>query len=458
MSASPSPSSSGPERPDPVHGGVSRHSRRAAAPDRGTPEDGAWFTVVLRGYDRAEVDTRLTDLDRRIHDEIRRAESAESALSAARAHVRRLQEQVEAATTERGGDAGFGRRVERVLQAAEQEAAELRDRATAEAEEIVERARAEADERRTRTEEALLGRAATLDREFTARSTAMDERETAVDRREQDLDDREQGVEKRVRVAVEEADRIVVAARTDADDVLTAARDEATAVRRDAERDAADRRAGVVRDVERLAALRDEVRTELTRVQRTLSAELAREPVSAALDDALFGPSPASRAEAEPGDTGAVATVSTLTPARGSATRSARAPQDGAGTDRTAEGRGTRPDTADRSGPAVDAGDPAGDSRDDSPAGGDRDTPPGTLLAGPGRRDATASGGSADEDPENTTIGYIPPVSLTSIGVLPFGELGTGRDNARTRTDGVNGASRTHRGPTRGTGPGRRSR
>lgn len=426
-----SPSLSGPHRHEPVDGS-SRHTHRGgdsgAHPDRHDGEDGSWFTVVLRGYDRGEVDTRLAELDHRIHDEIRRADAAEQSLSAARAQVRRLQEQLENDSAARAGEerraeeAGFGRRVERVLQAAEQEAAELRERAADEAAEIVERARREAEDRRSRTEEALLGRAATLDREFASRSSTLDDREHDADRRERDLAERERTVSDRLSGVHIEAERILADARSDAEQTLSTARAEAAALLRDAEQGAGERRSAVVRDVERLAALRDDVRDELARVQRTLTEELDREPVSAALDDALFGPAPVSlppvslppSTPAPSSDEGSIASVSELS---------------------------SRP-SADATESRSEAGGPAED--EDVPATG-------SLLLGPGHR-------PAEEDPDSTTVGRIPPVSLTSIGVLPFGDLGTGRDQPRTRTDVAGGTTRTGRGATRGPGPGRRSR
>lgn len=445
MSVSPAPS--GPHRHEPVNGssnGTSRHAHRGgdagAHPDRHDGEDGSWFTVVLRGYDRGEVDTRLAELDHRIHDEIRRADAAEQSLSAARAQIRRLQEQLEndsaaRAGEERAEEAGFGRRVERVLQAAEQEAAELRGRAADEAAEIVERARREAEDRRSRTEEALLGRAATLDREFTSRSSSLDDRERDADRRERDLAERERTVSDRLSGVHTEAERILADARSDAEQTLSAARAEAAALLRDAEQGVGERRSAVVREVERLAALRDDVREELTRVQRTLAEELDREPVSAALDDALFGPaplspptllsssSPASSPAAAP-DGNPIASVSEL------GSRSPIDPVDplsGSVADHGTD-HGTDDDTDDEEAPVT-----------------------GSLLLGPGRR-------PAEEDADSTTVGRIPPISLTSIGVLPFGDLGTGRDQPRTRTDAAGGTTRTWRGATRGPGPGRRSR
>ncbi|MER5674406.1 hypothetical protein [Pseudonocardia alni] len=444
-----SPSLSGPHRHEPVNGS-SRHAHRSgdsgAHPDRHEGEDGSWFTVVLRGYDRGEVDTRLAELDHRIHDEMRRADAAEQSLSAARAQVRRLQEQLENDSAARAGEerraeeAGFGRRVERVLQAAEQEAAELRERAADEAAEIVERARREAEDRRSRTEEALLGRAATLDREFTSRSSTLDDREHDADRRERDLAERERTVSDRLSGVHTEAERILADARSDAEQTLSTARAEAAALLRDAEQGAGERRSAVVRDVERLAALRDDVRDELTRVQRTLAEELDREPVSAALDDALFGPAPVSPPSVSPPPVSPPPSPSpSSSSSLASASSSSSAPASDEGSIASVSELGSRP-SADAAG--SEGGGPAED--EDAPATG-------SLLLGPGHR-------PAEEDPDSTTVGRIPPISLTSIGVLPFGDLGTGRDQPRTRTDVAGGTTRTGRGATRGPGPGRRSR
>ena len=449
-----SPSLSGPHRHEPVNGS-SRHAHRSgdsgAHPDRHDGEDGSWFTVVLRGYDRGEVDTRLAELDHRIHDEIRRADAAEQSLSAARAQVRRLQEQLENDSAARAGEerraeeAGFGRRVERVLQAAEQEAAELRDRAADEAAEIVERARREAEDRRSRTEEALLGRAATLDREFASRSSTLDDREHDADRRERDLAERERTVSDRLSGVRTEAERILADARSDAEQTLSTARAEAAALLRDAEQGAGERRSAVVRDVERLAALRDDVRDELARVQRTLTEELDREPVSAALDDALFGPAPVSLPPVSPSPVSlppvSLPPSASSSSSLSSASSSSSAPASDEGSIASVSELGSRP-SADAGGSRSEAGAPAED--EDAPATG-------SLLLGPGHR-------PAEEDPDSTTVGRIPPISLTSIGVLPFGDLGTGRDQPRTRTDVAGGTTRTGRGATRGPGPGRRSR
>lgn len=262
-----------PLNPDPAPGGddlPARHSLGrtiAAVPDTGMPRPshdrseaegvpGAWFAVVLRGYDRAQVDARLAELDRRIRDEIVRADTAEAALATARDHARRLQDPV----TPGPDDRGFGRRVERVLAAAEREAAELREKAATEAAEIVEKARAEADLARRQTEQALLGRAAKLDDEFAARSAALDAREQEVDRV--------------VGHARTEAEQIRGEARRAADDESAAAEQRAADLVVQAERTIEQQRADATRDVGRMAALRDEIRRELSRLQGLLHDEL----------------------------------------------------------------------------------------------------------------------------------------------------------------------------------------
>ena len=257
-----------------------------AAPERSEADGmpGAWFAVVLRGYDRAQVDARLAELDRRIRDEIVRADTAEAALTTARAQVLRLQD----SATPVLDDRGFGQHVERVLNAAEREAAELRETASTEAAELVENARADAERARTQTEEALLGRAAKLDDEFTARSTALDERE-------------------------QEVDRLIEQARTDAEEIRAEARRAAAEESADAERRAADRlaqaertierqRTDATRDIGRMVALRDEVRQELSRLHGLLRGELDDGPVDVTPDLAsVLGDDLGSDAEPTPG-------------------------------------------------------------------------------------------------------------------------------------------------------------
>ncbi|MBW0106144.1 DivIVA domain-containing protein [Pseudonocardia sp. KRD291] len=249
---------------------LSRHSlsRPVPVPDptpeRGERGAGAWFAVVLRGYDRAQVDARLEELDRRIGDEIRRADAAEAALGATRSQLRRLQDGAAASTA--GDERSFGVRVERVLQAAEREASDLREKAATEAAALVETARAEVEQQRRQTEQALLGRAATLDHEFTARAASLDARQ-------RDVDDR-------IATAEREAQRIRDEAERAAAEERAGAERRAADLMRHAEEAVREQRADASRDVGRLAGLRDEVRAELARLRGVLGGELDREPVT----------------------------------------------------------------------------------------------------------------------------------------------------------------------------------
>ncbi|MPZ64118.1 MAG: hypothetical protein GEU83_00855 [Pseudonocardiaceae bacterium] len=85
------------------------------------------FDIVLRGYDREQVDERL----RFLGDELA---TAEQALAAARERTAGLEEELASARGELerrvpDPDVGFGNRVEKILRLAEEEAAEIRQRA-----------------------------------------------------------------------------------------------------------------------------------------------------------------------------------------------------------------------------------------------------------------------------------------------------------------------------------------
>lgn len=102
----------------------------------------AHFDIVLRGYDREQVDERLRFLGGELT-------TAEQALAAARERSAGLEEELASARAELGQrvpdpDVGFGNRVEKILRLAEEEAAEIRQRANDEAAEVRQRANDEA--------------------------------------------------------------------------------------------------------------------------------------------------------------------------------------------------------------------------------------------------------------------------------------------------------------------------
>ena len=93
------------------------------------------FDVVRRGYDREQVDERMRFLGAELS-------TAERALTAARERAATLEDELASARSELGRrtpETGFGNRVEKILRLAEDEAAEIVERARAEAEQELER-------------------------------------------------------------------------------------------------------------------------------------------------------------------------------------------------------------------------------------------------------------------------------------------------------------------------------
>lgn len=88
---------------------------------------GAPFAIVMRGYDRKQVDERLRFLGAELA-------AAEHAVGAAQERAAAAEDEL-ARTRAQGGGAksSFGERVERILRLAEKEAAEVRSRAQEEA-------------------------------------------------------------------------------------------------------------------------------------------------------------------------------------------------------------------------------------------------------------------------------------------------------------------------------------
>lgn len=237
------------------------------------------FASALRGYDRSQVDERLAELVERCRAEGMRADGAEADLRAALNRVRELQEAAGSGAGAEGG--GFGVRVERVLKLAEREAAELRAKATDEATALVEKARAEAEQHRHEAEQALIARATSLDQEAARRTAA--------------LDARERDIAEKVDTAREEAETIRHDAERDA--AAERAKTEQRAIRliRQAEETASQHRDAATREVERLTATQEVVRTELARLHHLLDGEIGQ----IAANGSSTAPEPASEASSD---------------------------------------------------------------------------------------------------------------------------------------------------------------
>ncbi|MFF1612792.1 hypothetical protein ACFVYA_33915 [Amycolatopsis sp. NPDC058278] len=113
------------------------------------PESDVRFPIVLRGYDRRQVDEYVRVAEKRVdrHEKARRV--AERRLAKAQVPAPRAPEPDDAA--------GLGRRIEKILQVAKAEAAEIREQARKEGAELraaAEKAVAEAEAARAETERA----------------------------------------------------------------------------------------------------------------------------------------------------------------------------------------------------------------------------------------------------------------------------------------------------------------
>ena len=184
--------------------------------DRKDFKDAA-FDVVLRGYDKRQVDERLRFLGAELT-------VADNALRAASERAALLEDALsEARSTPAGeqlGDSNFGARVEKILKLAEDEAREVRSQADAAALALVEQARAHAAEQ----DSALQQRWSELD---SARQELEQARQEANRECEQ-LRAQARAEADQIRTAVtQQADQLFTAARADADEVGAAAHAEA---------------------------------------------------------------------------------------------------------------------------------------------------------------------------------------------------------------------------------------
>jgi DivIVA domain-containing protein len=113
------------------------------------PESDVRFPIVLRGYDRRQVDEYVRVAEKRVdrHEKARRL--AERRLAKAQVPAPRAPEPDD--------PAGLGRRIEKILQVAKAEAAEIKEQARKEGDELraaAEKAVAEAEAARAETERA----------------------------------------------------------------------------------------------------------------------------------------------------------------------------------------------------------------------------------------------------------------------------------------------------------------
>lgn len=258
--------------------------------DRRDVKDTA-FDVVLRGYDKRQVDERLRFLGSELA-------AAEASLQAAHERAALLEDGVSQARARPGGDSpvdsNFGARVEKILVLAEEEARQVRSQADAAAAALVENARAEAAEQRQQAEQEVAAWRAEANRRAAEQDGALQRRSAALQSACQEWEQESEQIRARVRA---EAEQIRKAVAQEVDELFTAARAEAGEVGNVARAEAAQLVAQARTEANRLIATANEAAQQrerasahelhqLSRLREEINADLYR---AKEVLDGLFG-------------------------------------------------------------------------------------------------------------------------------------------------------------------------
>jgi cell division septum initiation protein DivIVA len=242
--------------------------------DRKDFKDAA-FDVVLRGYDKRQVDERLRFLGAELT-------AADNALRAASQRAAMLEDALSEARSvpagEPTGDSNFGARVEKILKLAGDEAREVRSQADAAATALVEQARAQAAEQ----DSTLQRRWAELD---SAREEANRESERILAQARAEADQiRQAGAHEgdqlftaaradaaeAGKVAHAEAERLIAQASAEAEQLVAQASAHAQQLVTAATDAARQREQSSVHEVHQLSRLREEINSDLYRAKEVL--------------------------------------------------------------------------------------------------------------------------------------------------------------------------------------------
>jgi cell division septum initiation protein DivIVA len=253
---------------------------------------GTAFDVVLRGYDKRQVEERLRILGAELV-------VACSALQLAQERAAMLEE----ASRSRSGsdaqlDSNFGARVEKILMLAQDEAREVRRQADAAAAALVEQAHAEAAVQRQQAEQEAAAWRVEMNRGAAEQDSAAQRRSAALDRARQELDRAREELEReseRVRAqaqaelaqmrkavaqeadelfkaATQEADEVCKAARVEAAQLMAQARAEANRLVTTATEQAQQRERASTHELHQLSRLHDEINSDLYRAKEVLDS------------------------------------------------------------------------------------------------------------------------------------------------------------------------------------------
>jgi DivIVA domain-containing protein len=219
------------------------------------------FDMVLRGYDRIEVDEYIEKLLEE-NAALRREVEVGGARSApVERPVEREDPSPQHYDVDTPAEDSFGFRAEKLLRMAEQEAVEIRSNASRESASIIEQARKEAEQHRHEVEQTLISRASLLEQQAAQRSSEIQERE--------------QQVADQLAAAREQADQMHAAATRAADRLRQESEAAAEETRARAEAAAQRQRDSASQEIARLSALQQDVRSELARLAEVLTNELA---------------------------------------------------------------------------------------------------------------------------------------------------------------------------------------
>lgn len=251
-------------------------SHTVAVPaEGGSPRDSLMFDLMLRGYNRKQVDDylgvvamHLGELRVAAQREKRRAERAESELHTVRQQLERQSAELAEARSASKPDAAspapeqsLGYRVEKLIRTAEHEAAEVRASAVREATALLERAKQEAESHRHEVERSLITRGVALDQEAAQRAAQLDERTAELT--------------KNLEAAQVDSDRLVAEARVVAAQLHQDAQARIEQDRCSAEAVMRDQRTSAEGELARLHNLHTEVRGQLGRLLDSLAGEFA---------------------------------------------------------------------------------------------------------------------------------------------------------------------------------------
>jgi cell division septum initiation protein DivIVA len=230
------------------------------------------FDLVLRGYDRRQVDeylaalsSQMTELRDARQREQRRAEMAERDLRAAQGQIDELRQTTPpvAAADDPAAGQGFGYRAEKLLRAVEAEAAEVRTNAAREVTALLERAREDAETHRHKAEQQLINRRVSLDQEAAQRAV--------------ELESRMRDIAAQAESAREESEKMVAHAREQSDQLRKQAQARVEHDRLMAENVIRERHVAAERELARLRGLHTEVRAQLARMLEALADEFGEQ-------------------------------------------------------------------------------------------------------------------------------------------------------------------------------------